>query len=126
MPDCLTPPNGATAVLMTPVLLPTMPTSSDHRPLCRGHGTPSLGGAGIEHARRLAGGTDDFDAVEDDLLYLRVARLAEQAHRCGQVRGAEEDAVHAFRGGDGGQVLDALLRLDLQQHAHLVVGALCR
>lgn len=28
MPDCLTPPNGATAVLMIPVLMPTMPTSS--------------------------------------------------------------------------------------------------
>jgi hypothetical protein len=28
MPDCLTPPNGATAVLIRPVLMPTMPTSS--------------------------------------------------------------------------------------------------
>jgi len=26
MPDCATPPKGATAVLLTPVLMPTMPT----------------------------------------------------------------------------------------------------
>ena len=49
-------------------------------------------------------------------------RVARVAHRCRQVRRADEHAVHAGRGGNGVQVVHGFYRLGLHQQADLLVG----
>ena len=77
---------------------------------------------GGQDAGRLAGGADARDAVGNDRLHLGVARVAQVAHRGGQVGRADEHTVHPRRGGDGVEVVQGLRGFGLHQQADLVVG----
>src|SRR6185295_11137742 len=79
---------------------------------------------GSEDARRLARLADAPDRLVDHGLHFRVGDLAGVAERSVQVGRADEHAVDAFDRADRLDVVERALRLDLHQHADLLVRAL--
>src|SRR5439155_17578059 len=84
---------------------------------------PRVGFDPGEDSRRLAHFADAADGVVDDGHDLRIVRLARIAERRMEIRRADEYAVHAFHRGDFLEVVQALLVLDLNENAELLVGA---
>ena len=107
-------------MVSTPTATNSAPAASHWR-AC-GQPLACLRFGGGQNARRLARAQDARNAVVDGRLHLGVPWVARVAHRCRQVRRADEHAVHAGRGGNGVQVVHGFYRLGLHQQADLLVG----